>query len=216
MSYNPNIPQPTDNISTSQGQILTNFSTANTYFGTDHNAFNAASNQGIHKQVNLVDQTASLPSVNAGAAGLVTASKLTSNSWITPAWRFNPGGGIVNVPMAPIRAMAACTVSGGSVTIISSFNVSGISYSSAGRYVVTLSQNIPFTSISYAVIGSCVRSDTSKSSYCFLYSGQSASGFKININKTPVVNSGGGTLDTGSGAAAPDDPDGFSFVVLQI
>jgi hypothetical protein len=32
MSYNPNIPQPTDNISVSQGQILTNFTQLNQVF----------------------------------------------------------------------------------------------------------------------------------------------------------------------------------------
>jgi len=53
MTYNPSIPQPTDLISVSQGQILTNFTQLNTQFGIDHTAFNPGSGNGdgFHKKV---------------------------------------------------------------------------------------------------------------------------------------------------------------------
>lgn len=53
MTYNPNIPQATDNISVDQPKILTNFSQANTLFGLDHFSFNNATvaNRGLHQQV---------------------------------------------------------------------------------------------------------------------------------------------------------------------
>jgi len=52
MTYNANIPQPTDLISVSQGQILANFQQLNTQFGIDHVAFNTGSGNGDghHKQ----------------------------------------------------------------------------------------------------------------------------------------------------------------------
>jgi hypothetical protein len=51
-SYNPAIPQATDLMSVSQGDLLNNFSSANTSFGQDHYAFaNLTTNNGKHNQV---------------------------------------------------------------------------------------------------------------------------------------------------------------------
>lgn len=52
MTFNPNIPQPGDELSDSQGDILTNFSTSNSSFGIDHYAFaDLTANNGKHKYV---------------------------------------------------------------------------------------------------------------------------------------------------------------------
>lgn len=56
MAYNENIPQPSDNPSQSQGQILSNFQEISTAFNLDHGNFNSA-NQGKHTLVDLVRQT---------------------------------------------------------------------------------------------------------------------------------------------------------------
>lgn len=79
MTYNPNIPQATDIISQSQGQILTNFSQANTAFAVDHTALNVLVDQGFHKQITLSQFLAGpfalsgsrsyIYSTNASAAG---------------------------------------------------------------------------------------------------------------------------------------------------
>ena len=58
MTYNANIPQASDLISQSQGQLLTNFSQANTAFGVDHTAFDVVTNQGKHKKSTYVEQAA--------------------------------------------------------------------------------------------------------------------------------------------------------------
>jgi hypothetical protein len=50
MAYNALIPQANDKLSTSQPQILANFTEINTYVNVDHTAFNAGT-QGHHKQV---------------------------------------------------------------------------------------------------------------------------------------------------------------------
>lgn len=60
MTYNPNIPQATDIISQSQGQILTNFNQANTIFDVDHITFDAvaAANRGKHDKSTYVELAA--------------------------------------------------------------------------------------------------------------------------------------------------------------
>lgn len=63
-TYNPNIPQATDNLSNSQGDLLDNFGQLNTQFGVDHTAFNtgAANGDGFHKQVTLPTPLGGVPS----------------------------------------------------------------------------------------------------------------------------------------------------------
>lgn len=53
VDYNPNIPQPNDNLSTSQGQLLNNFGQLNTIFAFDHYTWNDATtgSRGFHKKV---------------------------------------------------------------------------------------------------------------------------------------------------------------------
>lgn len=55
MTYNPNIPLASDLISTSQGQLLTNFSQADTAFGVDHVPFSVVANQGKHRKETLIE-----------------------------------------------------------------------------------------------------------------------------------------------------------------
>lgn len=60
MTFNPNIPQANDIISSSQPQILTNFSQLNTLFGIDHVEYNnaTAANRGKHTKITYVQQGA--------------------------------------------------------------------------------------------------------------------------------------------------------------
>lgn len=51
MTYNATIPQSTDLISSSQPQILENFTQLNTQFSVDHTALTAVSNNGDHIQL---------------------------------------------------------------------------------------------------------------------------------------------------------------------
>lgn len=52
MAFNSNIPQPTDQMSQSQQDILDNFTEINTFVTVDHVAFNGV-NQGQHAKVTL-------------------------------------------------------------------------------------------------------------------------------------------------------------------
>jgi len=53
MPYLPNIPQPTDNISDSQGQILGNFQQLQTSFSVNHVPLTTASNNGKHTFIEM-------------------------------------------------------------------------------------------------------------------------------------------------------------------
>lgn len=75
-SYNPNVPQPGDFLSISQGNLLTNFQALDNSFAIDHSGFSATANNGQHKQVTLyqveTDPTLTFPesmiySKNTGA-----------------------------------------------------------------------------------------------------------------------------------------------------
>lgn len=58
MTYNPNIPQGSDNLSASQVQLLANMGQLNSQFGIDHVAFNTGSGNGtgFHSKVTLLEQ----------------------------------------------------------------------------------------------------------------------------------------------------------------
>lgn len=76
MPYNANIPQPTDQFSQSQVDILGNFSAINTLIDVDHVDFNA-SGQGKHFRVSLPVQSPA-PTFSAGDVGLYSfASPVT-------------------------------------------------------------------------------------------------------------------------------------------
>jgi hypothetical protein len=81
MTFNPDIPQSTDDISQSQGEILTNFDQLNKIFGSnagalqvgDHIAFNDATtaNRGKHAKARLIEQAAD-PATAANERALYT------------------------------------------------------------------------------------------------------------------------------------------------
>jgi hypothetical protein len=75
MTYNPNIPLPTDFLSDSQGDIRTNFTTANSAFSVDHTPFPTAINAGYHKPVHNIKQ-----SVNP--ANVADTNILFAKTWI--------------------------------------------------------------------------------------------------------------------------------------
>jgi hypothetical protein len=83
MAYKPLIPQPTDNLSVSQNDILNNFIQANTTMNVDHYPFDNSSPQnGIHKKVTLLNSSA--PGIGNGN-GVLFATLFDGNSW--PVWQ---------------------------------------------------------------------------------------------------------------------------------
>lgn len=138
MTYNPSIPQGTDNISVSQAQILGNFGQLNSQFGIDHTAFNTGSGNGngFHKKVTWLDQTSSLPGA-PGATRIVAYGK-TTNSITMPYYKRDAIA--TEFSLAPIKAYALLTATGANVnpTINKQFNIASVTCSGA-IYTVTLS-----------------------------------------------------------------------------
>lgn len=71
MTYNPNIPQPTDRPSTSQGQILINFTELNNKFSLEHNGLAV---NGKHKFVTLQRSAGVIPA----GTDIIVAQALTA------------------------------------------------------------------------------------------------------------------------------------------
>lgn len=136
MSFNPNIPQPSDNLSVSQGNLLTNFSTINTYFGRDHFAFNAGSNNGYHQQVNMPGKS-SPPSAAISSGGVIWGKTLTTSSNCGPAWAMQSGTGYT-VPVVYNIGSVSVTA-GNSSTPNNVNNFSGIAQMMGMVYAFDLS-----------------------------------------------------------------------------
>ena len=71
VDYNPSIPQASDNLSTSQGQILNNFTQLDNIFAFDHFTWDdpTTANRGLHKQIDFpVPTTVSSPTGTASVS----------------------------------------------------------------------------------------------------------------------------------------------------
>ena len=78
MAYNPNIPQPTDQLSISQGDLLGNFQALQTLIDVNHVDF-ADADMGKHKWVSLPQQAGAPGTTNTELA-LYTAISPTSGT----------------------------------------------------------------------------------------------------------------------------------------
>ena len=84
-TYLPNIPQPQDDPSQSQNEILENFQTINTSNSVNHVAFNNT-DQGKHKFIQMPEVTAPDPipttAANEGALFTEVSNSLTELFWV--------------------------------------------------------------------------------------------------------------------------------------
>lgn len=72
MTFQPTKPAAGDYLAESQVDLKNNFSTSNTYFGTDHIAFNEGSDQGEHKKVTFNDVLGADPGLASPKCSLYT------------------------------------------------------------------------------------------------------------------------------------------------
>lgn len=86
--YNPNIPQPTDLPSQSQGQLLLNFGAISALIDVDHVDF-AAAGAGKHKKVTLPVQPG-IPVFAAGDIGLFSTESATTG--VNELYLYNVAG----------------------------------------------------------------------------------------------------------------------------
>jgi|ERR1700754_1273187 len=162
--YNPNIPQPLDELSDSQGQILQNFNKADSSFGTDHYRFSDLTvNNGFHQRVTFPGNSpAPTPPANYGAMYGITAS---SETW--PYWRRD--GLTANQPVLPVRVFGEFTTNPVALRP-NGFGITSITFVSLGRYRVTF--DVPFADTNYSVFAAMELGTPPLGSLCILAYGQ--------------------------------------------
>lgn len=191
ISYNLDIPDAPNNPSVDQPNMRTNTNSINTIIAVDHYTF-ADTPSGTHKQVTLRAAAIDSPSIISLANG--TANPAVKNAILTTS-------NSVVLPLNCVRAWGYVQGGVGPVVIASqSVNVSTVTRSSAGHYVITLTANA-VSSDKFAVITSSLLASSANGTQ----SGYQITGvgtFEINFTK----------LD---GTGSPD-PANFTFIVLQI
>ncbi len=194
ITYNPAIPQPTNLISASQPQVLTNFAQLNTQFGVDHSPFYTGSGNGtgLHKKVTSPAQA----SVTASAGQGVYYTSMVGTLGGTTTQAVYKSGDVSPVSLlSAVKAWATCNTSG---TRLDSFNVASVSLLATGNYRVTFTN--PLSNANYAVLATTKMNSSFNTGGIIGYDVLTANGFQINIR----------SLTAASGATEP-----FSFAVIQ-
>jgi hypothetical protein len=147
MTYTPNIPLATQRIADTQSPINANFTSANTIFGLDHIAFDAAGNNGKHKYVTMIDETASPPTPGASEG---TIYSKTTGGVTNPYYRRDGLAGTPEFNLLPIKAFGSFTGGG---TTVNAFNMSSSRTvgQPVGVFDVNISANV-LTGTAYCVL----------------------------------------------------------------
>lgn len=104
MAYNNAIPQGSDKLSVSQGDLLNNFAAISTMLQVNHVNFNGA-NQGKHKLVTFTDQTSSLPVTVGSDIDMYLADDPAYPTLGAQMWFRNGSGG--KIPWTAARTNAS-------------------------------------------------------------------------------------------------------------
>ena len=185
MSYNPAIPQATDLISVSQGDLLNNFTVSNNVFGVDQYEFDfsggdpapydiaVAGDKGKARQTTLVRVSADI--ANAGANEIGLYNKNDGSGVQQLYMRRNSGGSVIQMTGSTIPGVPGMTFLPGSTTMMwGTFTYSGSS--SLQGYVSS------FVTATYVVMLTPLNSAAAASSTWI--SGNSTSGFTVTNSGT--------------------------------
>ena len=146
MTFNPDSPQPNDDLSVSQGDLLTNFTELNTQFAVNHVAFDdAGADKGKHKFVTFVEQADDPESKgdeyliyakdDSGNPELYARPELNGSSY-----QITKDGSIFTglLPVVSVNFNAAAAVQGSALNVASIARPGG-----TGRYVITFTNALP-------------------------------------------------------------------------
>ena len=156
MAYDPDIPQPRDDLSVSQGELLANFQDLNTQFSINHVALDdTTGDAGKHKFVTFVQQPG-VPETK-GDEYLIVAqddagtpelfARPQSNA---PSFQLTKAGAIFGglIPEVAVNWDITGTIQG------SSLNVSGVTRpGGSGTYLVTFTTPFPDANYFWTVSG---------------------------------------------------------------
>jgi hypothetical protein len=156
MSYNPNIPQPTNLISQSQGQILANFTAIDSTsygFSREHITITNVTNGGLHKLATMPDTASVTPGVGYGS---YYASKTDTNAGTVTAAVYKSGDATSISILSSIKAWGIFV--GSTLAITDGFNFDSVTRVSAspGQYIITLTNALdsPIYGVLVATTGS--------------------------------------------------------------
>lgn len=192
-TYNASIPAVNNAPADDQPIMLQNTSSISGLISQDHVGFNTA-NGGQHLQVTLPGNNT--PGAQTGLAATVYTGPGTAKPSTSQLFYRN---GDVPYHLSGVRAWGYAN--SGGVISSQSYNVTTVTRSSAGNYVVTLTAN-SVNSANFAVLVSSTMNSA--------VTGGSIAGYTITGTGTFQLNFRSLT------AATAVDPDSFSFIVLQL
>jgi len=143
-TFYPNIPQPGDNPSMSQGEFLQNFTAlgaTNSWTTQDHYGFGTGTD-GLHKQITFPLQTSPSSPTNPSSILYTAPGSASTNSQL--AYKNASASFLVN----GVRAFGAYVTLTGSPVISNGYNIASISASVVGTQTtatITLNSNVTTT-----------------------------------------------------------------------
>lgn len=145
MTYNPNIPQGSDDISVSQVDLLGNFGSLNTVFSVDHVAYDAVADSGKHNKVTFVRQ-ASAPAIPVGSTKVAVYGALPAGGTQTELFgvdQLNTPWQMTKNQSMYLGAHPAAAVNFDSAGAIQSqYNVTSVTKSSTGLFTVNFTSAV--------------------------------------------------------------------------
>ena len=106
VNYDPDIPQPGDNLSDSQGEMLNNFTQLNNIFDSDHFTWNnsTVANRGLHRQITFPAVLSADPTptgaksvIYSKAISGVSTAFFANSAGASAIWAGGSGPGIVSL-----------------------------------------------------------------------------------------------------------------------
>lgn len=146
MTYLPDIPQPGEKPSISQGKLLDNFKTLNSVFGENHYEFNSSTNAGRHKFVQYIAQSAAPSTVNMSA----TYVKNVTGIGACLFWKQGGGGEVRLTGFDPVNSATGHTPLAGA--LILEWGISG-TISSNSDEVQSFSKSMSANAYSIVISG---------------------------------------------------------------
>ena len=181
-TYDPSIPQPTDLLSTSQGELLTNFTQLNSQFGVEHTPFNngGSNGDGLHLQATMPNVAAPSPTPNTGYGTYYGSKTGTLAGTITEAvYISGDAANATNVAiLSAIKAWGTFTASNPTATAVDGFNFGSVAYLTVGNYDVTFTNALPNTH--YGVLATCGQGGSANANV--MVRNLSTSGFRIIVS----------------------------------
>lgn len=142
MTYNPSIPQSSDDPSVSQAQLLTNFGQINTAISRDHVTLTDATNNGLHKKVTFNEIQGADPGETYPKTAFYPKERTVGGDDIPQLfYESNTSLGVSQV--IPISMLALLHYEVGTSTKRKEVNIGTVNNPSVGTFQVNFTKDMP-------------------------------------------------------------------------